>query len=231
MVLLQVNLTDTAAAVTTAVTTAADSTDGLSLIYLIKKGGWIMLPILLLLGLAIYIFIERLITVRNAGKIERSFMNKIQAMVQEGDIKSARNLCKSSNTPVARMLDKGLKKIDRPIYDIERALEGQGRIEVGKLENNLSILGIIAGIAPMFGFLGTIGGVIKIFYSISIQGDISIGAISGGLYQKMITSAAGLLVGIIAHVAYHYLLLKIDKQVFKMESTAVDFIDLLQDPA
>lgn len=227
MIYLQATV-DSAAATGTLPTASQDS---LSLLSLIEKGGVIMIPILLLLGLAIYIFFERLLMVRRASQVDKSLMNRVQDMVQDGNISGARSLCRSSDTPVARMLDKGLKKIGKPIYDIERSLESQGRIEVGKLENNLSILGIIAGIAPMFGFLGTIAGVIKIFYSISIQGDISIGAISEGLYQKMITSAAGLMVGIIAHVAYHYLLLKIDKEVFKMEATSVEFIDLLQDPA
>lgn len=224
---LQNIVTDTAAAVDTA---ASTSTKSLTFFDLLVKGGWLMIPILLLLALTIYIFIERLLTVRKAGKIERNFMNQIQDMVANGNIHGARSLCKNTDTPLARMLDKGLKKIGKPIDDIERALESSGKIEVYKLEKNLSILGTIAGIAPMFGFLGTIAGVITIFYDISQKGDISIGAISGGLYQKMITSAAGLVVGVIAHSAYHYLLLKIDKEIFRMEATAIEFVDLLQEP-
>ncbi|RYD83322.1 MAG: MotA/TolQ/ExbB proton channel family protein [Sphingobacteriales bacterium] len=226
MTFLQI-VTDTATAVDTATTTTGKS---LNLLDLLLKGGWIMVPILLLLALAIYIFIERLLTVRKAGKIERNFMNQVQDMVASGNIQGARSLCKNMDTPLVRMLDKGLKKIGKPIDDIERALESSGKIEVYKLEKNLSILGTIAGIAPMFGFLGTIAGVITIFYDISQKGDISIGAISGGLYQKMITSAAGLVVGVIAHSAYHFLLLKIDKEIFRMESTAIEFVDLLQEP-
>jgi biopolymer transport protein ExbB len=162
--------------------------------------------------------------------VDRNFMNQIQDMVQNGNIAGARSLCKNTDTPPARMLDKGLKKIGKPIEDIERALESAGKIEVYKLEKNLSILGTIAGIAPMFGFLGTIAGVIKIFYEINQANEISIGIVSGGLYEKMITSAAGLTVGIIAHAAYHFLLLKIDKEIFRMEATAIDFVDLLQEP-
>ena len=200
------------------------------IIQLLFKGGWIMLPILLLLILSIYIFFERLFVVMRASRVDRNFMNQIQDLVQHANIDGARSLCKNTNTPVARMLDKGLKKIGKPINEIERALESAGKIEVYKLEKNLSVLGTISGIAPMFGFLGTIAGVIKIFYNISIAGDISIGVISEGLYQKMITSASGLLVGMVAHAAYHFLLLKIDREIFKMESTAVDFVDLLQEP-
>jgi biopolymer transport protein ExbB len=200
------------------------------IIQLLFKGGWIMVPILLLLVMSIYIFFERLFTVMRASRVDRNFMNQIQDLVQHANIDGARSLCKNTNTPVARMLDKGLKKIGKPIDEIERALESAGKIEVYKLEKNLSVLGTISGIAPMFGFLGTIAGVIKIFYNISIAGDISIGVISEGLYQKMITSASGLLVGMVAHAAYHYLLLKIDREIFKMESTAVDFVDLLQEP-
>jgi biopolymer transport protein ExbB len=226
MTFLQI-VSDTATAIDTAVST---STNHLTFFELLKKGGWLMIPIMLLLAAAIYIFIERLLTVSKAGKVERNFMNQVQEMVADGNIQGARSLCKNTDTPLARMLDKGLKKIGKPIDDIERALESAGKIEVYKLEKNLSILGTIAGIAPMFGFLGTIAGVITIFYDIAQKGDISIGAISGGLYQKMITSAAGLVVGVIAHSAYHFLLLKIDKEIFRMESTAIDFVDLLQEP-
>jgi len=189
-----------------------------------------MLPIAIALFLAIYIFFERLLTVNKASKIDRNFMNQIQDLVQEGNIAGARSLCKNSDFPVARMLDKALKKIGRPIDDIEDALESAGKIEVYKLEKNLSILGTIAGVAPMLGFIGTILGVITIFVHIAAKNTIDIGTISEGLYQKLISSASGLVVGIVAHLGYHYLLIKIDRQIFKMESTAIEFLDLLQDP-
>jgi biopolymer transport protein ExbB len=228
-ILLQAG-TVTADTARNAAATAAAPVEGLTLWALLVKGGWLMLPIVALLFGAIYIFIERYITIRRASKVDKNFMNQIQDLVQDGKIDSARNLCKSTDTPVARMLDKGLRKIGKPIDDIEKALESAGKMEVYKLEKNLSILGTIAGIAPMFGFVGTIVGVIRIFYEISIQNDISIGIISGGLYQKMITSAAGLIVGILAHAGYHYLLLKIDKEIYKMEANAIGFVDLLQEP-
>ena len=203
----------------------------LPLFELLLKGGWIMLPIAIALFIAIYIFIERLLTVNKASKIDRNFMNQIQDLVQDGNIAGARSLCKNSDFPVARMLDKALKKIGRPIDDIEDALESAGKIEVYKLEKNLSIMGTIAGVAPMLGFIGTILGVITIFVHIAAKNTIDIGTISEGLYQKLISSASGLVVGIVAHLGYHYLLIKIDRQIFKMESTAVEFLDLLQDPA
>lgn len=203
----------------------------LPLYELLLKGGWIMLPIAIALFIAIYIFFERLITVNKASKIDRNFMNQIQDLVQEGNIAGARSLCKNSDFPVARMLDKALKKIGRPIDVIEDALESAGKIEVYKLEKNLSILGTIAGVAPMLGFIGTILGVITIFVHIAAKNTIDIGTISEGLYQKLISSASGLVVGIVAHLGYHYLLIKIDRQIFKMESTAIEFLDLLQDPA
>jgi biopolymer transport protein ExbB len=198
---------------------------------ILLKGGWILVPIVLLLFMAIYFFFERLITVSKASKIDRNFMNQIQDLVQQGNIAGARSLCKNSDFPVARMLDKGLKKIGRPIDDIEKALESAGKIEVYKLEKNLSILGTIAGVAPMLGFIGTILGVITIFVDIAAKNTIDIGTISTGLYQKLISSASGLVVGIVAHLGYHYLLLRIDKEIFKMEATAIEFLELLQDPA
>lgn len=200
------------------------------IIELLMKGGWLMVPIVLFLFVAIYIFIERYITIRKATHFDKNFMNQIQTMVHSGNIEGARSLCKKTDTPVSRMLDRGLKKIGKPIDDIEKALESGGKMEVYRLEKNLSILSIIAGIAPMFGFLGTIAGVINIFYDISLANDISIGIISGGLYKKMITSASGLAVGIVAHAAYHYLMLKIDKEVYKMEANAIEFMDMLQEP-
>jgi biopolymer transport protein ExbB len=197
----------------------------------VLKGGWILVPIVILFFMAIYFFFERLLTVIKASKIDRNFMNQVQDLVQDGNIAGARSLCKNSDFPVARMLDKALKKIGRPIDDIEKALESAGKIEVYKLEKNLSILGTIAGVAPMLGFIGTILGVITIFVHIAAKNTIDIGTISEGLYQKLISSAAGLVVGIVAHLGYHYLLLRIDREIFKMESTAIEFIDLLQDPA
>ncbi len=205
--------------------------DSLSLLTLIMKGGYIMIPIGILSIISIYILIERYITIRKASKLEGNFMLTIKDYVKNGNMTAAKAFCKSGSTPVYKMIEKGLNRIDKPIKEVESAIEGVGKIEVAKLEKNLNILGIIAGIAPMFGFIGTISGVIKIFYNISLADNISIGLISGGLYEKMITSAAGLVVGIFAYVSYHILSMMVDNVVNKMESANVEFIDLLQEPA
>ena len=215
----------------TATTALAPKEDSLSLLTLIMKGGYIMIPIGILSLLSIYILIERYITIRKASKLEGNFMLTIKDYVKSGNMTAAKAFCKSGNSPVYKMIDKGLNRIDKPIKEVESAIEGVGKIEVAKLEKNLNILGIIAGIAPMFGFIGTISGVIKIFYNISLADNISIGLISGGLYEKMITSAAGLVVGIFAYVSYHILSMMVDNVVTKMESANVEFIDLLQEPA
>lgn len=219
------------AAASVATAAAAPKEDSLSLLTLIMKGGYIMIPIGILSIISIYILIERFITINNAGKMDKNFMNTIKDFVQNGNMNAAKALCKNSNSPVAKMVEKGINRIDKPIKEVEGAIENVGKIEVLKLEKNLGILGIIAGIAPMFGFIGTISGVIKIFYNISLADNISIGLISGGLYEKMITSAAGLVVGIFAYVSYHVLSMMLDKVVYKMETATVEFIDLLQEPA
>lgn len=205
--------------------------DSLSLLTLIIKGGYIMIPIGVLSIISIYILIERFITIRKANKVEGNFMLTIKDYIQTGNLASAKAFCKSGTTPVYKMIEKGINRIDKPIKEVESAIEGVGKLELAKLEKNLNILGIIAGIAPMFGFIGTISGVIKIFYNISLADNISIGLISGGLYEKMITSAAGLVVGIFAYVSYHVLSMMVDSVVTKMEKANVEFIDLLQEPA
>lgn len=195
------------------------------------KGGWILFPIAVLFVATIYIFIERFVFIKMAAKTDEDFMNKIRDNIIDGRIDSAMALCEKTNKPVARMIEKGIKRIGRPLKEIEESIEIVGKFEVYKLEKNLVILGIIAGIAPMFGFVGTILGVIKIFYNISLQDSISIKIIADGLYEKMITSAAGLLVGIIAFIAYHWINVMIEKVVHKLEYSVMNFIDLLQEPS
>ena len=155
----------------------------------------------------------------------------MRSNILTGHLETAIAVSKNSNTPLGRMLSKGLLRIGRPIKDIEGAIENIGKIEVSKLEKNIGILGIIAGIAPMFGFLGTIYGVIKIFYDISSTGNLSIGTISGGLYVKMVTAAAGLFVGMVAYICYHVLNMMVDKVILKLETDAIEFIDLLEEPS
>jgi biopolymer transport protein ExbB len=198
---------------------------------LILKGGWVMLPIGVLAILGLVIFFERYFTIRKASKDESNLMQQIRSSILTGNLESAIAICRNSNSPLGRMLQKGLLRIGRPIKDIEGAIENIGKLEVAKLEKNIGILGIVAGIAPMFGFLGTIAGVIKIFYDISKTDNISMGVISGGLYVKMVTSAAGLFVGIVAYVCYHILNMMVDKVILKLETDAIEFIDLLEEPS
>ncbi|MBK7853971.1 MAG: MotA/TolQ/ExbB proton channel family protein [Bacteroidetes bacterium] len=232
--LLQITTTTTAIADTAAaaLTSAPVKTEqSISLLELVIKGGPIMIPLGLLSIAAIYIFFERFFTVKRFSKIDNNFINQIKDFVHHGNIDAAKSLCKNTDTPVARMIDKGLSRLGKPIREIESSIENQGKLEIYKMERNISFLGTIAGIAPMFGFLGTIFGVIKIFYQISLENSLQIDTISGGLYVKMITSAAGLLIGIFAYIMYHYIIHMIDRVVNKMEINAVEFIDLLEEPA
>lgn len=206
------------------------SSESLTLLDLVMKGGPIMIPIALLSIIAVYVFIERYLAIKKASKQETNFMNNIRDFIFDGRIDSALAFCKSNDKPVARMIEKGIKRIGRPLKEIEESIEIVGKFEVYKLEKNLTILAIIAGIAPMFGFIGTIIGVIKIFHDISLAGDVSITSVSSGLYTKMVSSAAGLIIGIFAFVCYHWLNIMVDKIVQKMEHNAMEFIDLLQEP-
>jgi len=202
----------------------------LHFIDLLFKGGWVMIPLALLAFLGLVIFVERYLTIRKVSKDESNLLFQIRQNIHDGRLDSAIAVCKNTKSPLARMLEKGLKRIGRPIKDIEGAIENTGKLEVSKLEKNIGILGIIAGIAPMLGFVGTIIGVITIFHDVSIKGAIEIGTISGGLYTKMITSATGLIVGIMAYILYHILNMMVEKIILKMETDAVEFIDLLEEP-
>lgn len=237
MILLQITETIGADTVQQAVQQVAQSVatkaapEQLNLLQLIMKGGWVMYPILLLSIMGFYIFFERYFTLRKANKDESSLMLQVRELIKQGNLSAALSLCKQSNTPIGRMLQKGLLRIGKPIKEIEGSIENVGKLEVAKLEKNISVLGIIAGIAPMLGFVGTISGVIKIFYNISLSDNISIGIIAGGLYEKMITSAAGLIIGILAYIGHHVLNLMVDKIILKLETESIDFIDLLEEPS
>lgn len=225
-ILLQTNVTDTAAKIAE----GAKSETSMSLWDLTMKGGWLMLPIALMAVIAVFIFFERYFAIKKAAQFENNFIDRIRDYIHEGKIDAAMNLCSSTDRPVARMIEKGIKRLGRPIKEIEDSIEIVGKFEVYSLEKNLVILGVIAGIAPMFGFIGTIAGVIRIFYNISLADNISIGIIAGGLYEKMVCSAAGLLVGIVAYIFYHWLNVMVEKVVHKLEFNAMNFIDLLQEP-
>lgn len=227
-ILLQITTVAAPDTVSTLVTPAKVE-HSINLLELILKGGWVMIPIFLLSAISLVIIIDRFITISKASKDTNKFMEKIKTYITQGDIKSAKSLCEQTESPVARMIEKGIMRLGRPLKDIESSIENTGKIEIYKLEKNMSVLAIVAGIAPMLGFVGTISGVIKIFYNIALEENISIGAIAEGLYEKMITSAAGLIVGILAHIGFHYLNLLLDRVVYKMESNSLEFIDLLQE--
>ena len=208
---------------------AVETASKISMIDLLQKGGWIMYPLYILFAATIYVFFERVIAIRKASKIETSFMNIIKDNIVSGNIGAARNLAKNTDNPVAKMIDKGIQRIGKPIDAIERSMENVGKLEMYKMEKNLSVLSLIAGIAPMFGFLGTIVGMIQLFYNINNSG-FELNTIAGGIYVKMITSGTGLIVGLIAFIAHNYLSTQIEKTAYKMEAASSEFLDVLQEP-
>ncbi|MDP3436769.1 MAG: MotA/TolQ/ExbB proton channel family protein [Bacteroidales bacterium] len=203
-----------------------------SLIDMAFKGGWIMLPLLALSILAIYIFGERWWALKKASQIDENFMRNIHDYIHEGKIKAAINLCQSQETPIARLIEKGIERIGRPLTDIQTAVENMGNVEVSRLEKGLPMLATISGGAPMLGFLGTVIGMIQAFYNMSQAGsNVDITLLSGGIYTAMVTTVAGLSVGILAYFGYNYLTARIDDIVYKMESNTIEFMDLLHEPA
>jgi len=206
-----------------------NAADKISMIDLLNKGGWIMYPLYLLFVATIFVFTERFLAIRKAGKIEDNFMSIIRDNIVTGNIAAARSLAKNTPNPAAKMIDKGLQRIGKPIDAIEKSMENVGKLEVYKMEKNISVLSLIAGIAPMFGFLGTIVGMIQLFYNINNSG-FELNTIAGGIYVKMVTSAAGLIIGLIAYLAYSFLSTQINKTVYKMEAASAEFIDVLQEP-
>ena len=202
----------------------------LSFMDLLFKGGWVMLPLGILAFVGLIIFFERYLTIRKAAKFDKNLMVQVKQSILSGNLDSAVAICRNNQSPLGRMLQKGLLRIGRPIKDIEGAIENVGKLEVAHLEKNINILGIIAGIAPMLGFVGTIIGVIGIFHEVEIEGVINIGTVSGGLYVKMVSSATGLIIGIIAYIGYHILNMMVDRIILRMETDAVEFIDLLDEP-
>ncbi|MEY4054249.1 MAG: hypothetical protein RL034_1167 [Bacteroidota bacterium] len=209
---------------------AATTAEKISMLSLLEKGGWIMYPLYFLLVAAIFVFVERLLAINKASKIEPNFMNIIRDNIITGNVQAARNLAKNTDSPVARMIDKGIQRIGKPLDAIEKSMENVGRLEMYKMEKNLSILSLISGIAPMFGFLGTIIGMVQLFYGIASTGEYTLNTIAGGIYTKMITSATGLIIGLIAYVGYNFLSTQIDKTANKMEVASSEFIDILQEP-
>lgn len=202
-----------------------------SLISMAAKGGWLMLVLLALSIIAIYIFGKKWWMIHQAGKIDKNFMNDIRDYIHDGKIKSAITLCEKYDSPVARLVQKGIERIGRPLSDIQTAVENVGNAEVARLENGLPILATIAGGAPMIGFLGTVLGMVQAFFNMSQAGNnVDITLLSGGIYTAMITTVGGLIVGIIAYFGYNYLTSNISDLVAKMENATIDFMDLLHEP-
>ena len=239
--ILQTEIDSMAAAVDNAAAEAVDvmaqavpqqQTMSYSLIEMATKGGWLMLVLLLLSIIALYIFGKKWWMIRQAGKIGKNFMDDIRDYIHEGKIKSAITLCEKYDAPVARLVEKGIGRIGRPLADIQTAVENTANVEVARLEKGLSTLATISGGAPMIGFLGTVLGMVQAFFNMANAGNnIDITLLSSGIYTAMITTVGGLIVGILAYFGYNYLSSRINSLVFKMESATIEFMDLLHEPA
>lgn len=210
---------------------AATPPPSMNILEMLSNGGPLMIPLGLLLVLAIFFFFERLIAIRKASKIDPNFMYIIRDNVFSGNVSAARSLAKNTPNPVARMIDKGLQRIGKPIEAIEKSMEAVGKLEIYKMERNLSVLSLVYGIAPMLGFLGTLIGMLQLFYNINSSGEFTPASIAGGIYTKIITSATGLIIGLLAFVGYNFLNTQIDKTVNRMETSSTEFIDILQEPS
>lgn len=203
----------------------------LTLLDLAIKGGWVMVPIILLSFVAAYIFIERYYVIRKATKEDQNFMNRIKDYIHEGRIEAALALCKATNTPSARMVEKGISRLGRPLQDIQTAIENVGKLEISKLERGFPTLATITGAEPMLGFLGTVIGMVQSFYNMEQAGNnIDVSMMSGGIYTALITTVAGLIIGILGYFAYNTLVVRTEKVVFNLEATSTEFMDILNEP-
>ncbi|UTW64400.1 MotA/TolQ/ExbB proton channel family protein [bacterium SCSIO 12741] len=220
------------AAASDSLATEAPTEGTISILELIANGGWyIMGPLGILSVVAVYIFIERFLAIQKSQKLNPTFMNQMKDFIYDGKMDAARDLCKKNQTPFSRMLFKGVNRIGKPLNEISASIENAGKLEVYNLEKSLSTLATIAGAAPMIGFLGTVIGMINTFHEMYAAGNaVEISNLAGGIMQAMVTTAAGLVIGIIAYVGYNLLVAKVDKVVHKMEATSIEFIDMLQDP-
>ena len=204
----------------------------INVIDLAFKGGWIMVVLLLLSLMAGYIFIQRLLVIRRAGKEDQNFMNRIKDYIHEGKVDSALNLCRSTNTPSARMIEKGISRLGRPMNDVLVAIENVGNLEIAKLEKGFPRIATTAAGAPMLGFLGTVTGMVRAFFDMANAGtNVDVSLLSGGIYEALVTTVGGLVVGIITLFAYNYLVSQVDNVVNKMEARTMEFMDLLNEPA
>jgi biopolymer transport protein ExbB len=226
----QLILLQAADSIAQAVVAEPEVKEKLSLFALLKEGGLLMIPLLLCSVAMVYIFMERFSAIRKANVLEHNFMLRIREQIISGNLQGARSLAKSSASPIGRMIEKGVNRIGKPVDSIEKAMETAGKLEVYQLERNMAALNTISRIAPMFGFLGTIAGMIILFFNIQHEG-FSLESIAGGIYTKMVTSAVGLIIGLLSYVAYDFLNTQINKMVNRMEQAAAEFIDILQEPA
>jgi len=203
----------------------------MTLLDMTLKGGWVMIPIILLSFVAAYIFIERFYVIRKATKEDTNFMNRIKDYIHEGKIDAALALCRSTDSPSARMIEKGITRLGRPLQDISTAIENVGKLEISKLEKGFPTLATITGAEPMLGFLGTVMGMVQSFYAMSQAGNnIEVSMMSDGIYTALITTVAGLIVGILGYFAYNTLVVRVEKVVFNLEATLTEFMDILNEP-
>jgi biopolymer transport protein ExbB len=208
----------------------ANHDGSLSFFELLTMGGWIMIPLGIMLLAGVYVFAERTLAIRSAGKIDPNFMNIIRDHIVSGNVVAARSFAKNTNNPVARIIDKGIQRIGKPIDSIEKSMDNVGTLEMYKLEKNLGVLSVISKAAPIFGFVGTLVGMMQLFSGITTSGEFTPAVIAGGIYTKLITSITGLVIGLCAYLAYSYLNTQIDKTANKMEAASADFLDVLQEP-
>ncbi len=213
-------------------TEAASAVKTMGLWELFSNGGWLMWPLVALGGVTIYIFVERYMAIMKANTLDADFMNRIRDYIYQGKSSAAIELCQSTGTPVARMIEKGIQRIGRPMADIQSAVENVANLEVSKLEENLPVLATIAGGAPMIGFLGTVLGMVRTFMDMAAAGGtVDMAILAGGMYVAMVTTVAGLVVGIPAYFGYNYLATRIEKLVFRMEANSIAFLDILTQPS
>lgn len=213
---------------TTAAAAAAPKVE--SVFGMLSKGGPLMIPLGILFALAVYVFIERLLVIKKAGQVDENFMSIIKDHISNGNVSAARSLAKNTNNPVARMIDKGLQRIGKPIDAIEKSMDNVGKLEMYKMEKNLSILSVIARIAPLFGFVGTIVGLVILLKEFATISNPSISQIADAMYIKLITSASGLIIGMLAFLGHSYLDTQINRTANRMEAASSEFIDILQEP-
>ena len=223
-------ITDTLNQITKFAAGDSNQDGSLSFFELLKMGGWIMIPLAIMLLLAVYVFAERTIAIRNAARIDANFMNIVRDHIVSGNVGAARSFAKNTNNPVARIIDKGIQRIGKPIDSIEKSMDNVGTLEMYKLEKNLGILSVVSKAAPIFGFVGTLVGLMQLFSGINNSNEFEVGTIAGGIYTKLITSITGLVIGLGAYLAYSYLNTQIDKTANKMEAASSDFLDVLQEP-